>query len=439
MIKASTVAVAAMLASGVVASAAGWAVVRSADVGTNEENVLNAVGCAAAAECWAVGYVTSSTTEPLVEEASASGWTVTPNPLPGGGGQLNGVTCAAADDCWAVGWQGDNEDQTLMEHYDGQSWSMATSADVSGFPNYLNGVACSSANDCWAVGYYVTVAPPPSGAAPWQTLIEHYDGSRWTLSQGPDPAPTKRNVLAGVACLTTGCWAVGWYQSSAGCGTAGCDQTLIASETGGVWLPAASADTSSNASNFLSGVACPATGKCVAVGYVENPGQPFQTLIETQSATGWLTTVSPSPGNGSQLNAVTCGGPDCWAVGAAFENGDNRTLIEQQVGDSWIEIASPDAGGFANMLNGISCVGTDACWAVGTWTATYDNDGQLLGVDQTLVMSSAGPPPSVPEWPAGIGGVVGVAAATVLTRRLMRADRAVVCRRRRAMASRRAT
>ncbi|MGH8092566.1 MAG: hypothetical protein ACREIF_03725, partial [Chthoniobacterales bacterium] len=82
-----------------------------------------------------------------------------------------GVTCASASDCWAVG---EYEDDTvcshpLIEHWNGTSWSIATSPDP-GPETVLTSVTCASASDCWAVG---------SGST--QALIEHWDGTSWSI------------------------------------------------------------------------------------------------------------------------------------------------------------------------------------------------------------------------------------------------------------------
>ncbi|HYA00911.1 MAG TPA: hypothetical protein VEK76_11250 [Candidatus Binatia bacterium] len=51
------------------------------------------------------------------------------------------MSCPTAGDCWAVG--GD-----LIEHYDGSAWSLASAP--RGFDG--SGVSCPSGGLCWAVG-----------------------------------------------------------------------------------------------------------------------------------------------------------------------------------------------------------------------------------------------------------------------------------------------
>jgi hypothetical protein len=71
--------------------------------------------------------------------------------------------------------------------------------------NALYSVAAISANSAWAVGFY--------DAAAEQTLIEHWDGTSWSVQPRPDVG-TGDNALLGVAAtfapLSTRVWAVGF-------------------------------------------------------------------------------------------------------------------------------------------------------------------------------------------------------------------------------------
>ena len=59
--------------------------------------------------------------------------------------------------------------QTLIERWDGTSWSIVASPNTSpAQSNALYNVQCSAPWDCWAVGHYISA----SGAL--QTLTEHY-------------------------------------------------------------------------------------------------------------------------------------------------------------------------------------------------------------------------------------------------------------------------
>lgn len=62
--------------------------------------------------------------------------------------------------------------------------------------NELVRVSCPSSIDWWGVGYAATTL---SGEL---TLIEHWDGSAWTIVSSPSPSSTRYNVLLGVSCVT---------------------------------------------------------------------------------------------------------------------------------------------------------------------------------------------------------------------------------------------
>src|SRR4029077_13428902 len=96
---------------------------------------------------------------------------------------LNGVSCVSASDCWAVGYyqSGLLSTRTLIEHWDGTSWSIVTSPDATATQqNYFNGVTCVTGSDCWAVGYYQT------NNVTFQTLIERWDGTSWIIVPSPN-------------------------------------------------------------------------------------------------------------------------------------------------------------------------------------------------------------------------------------------------------------
>src|SRR2546423_919504 len=114
---------------------------------------------------------------------------------------------APASDCWASGPYG-VPNQTLIEHWNGTSWSIVASANFNPLPkNFPQAVTCASTSDCWMVGYYT--------ASAYQTLIEHWDGTAWSIVASPNTSATKYNQLYGVTCTSASdCWAVGDYYNA---------------------------------------------------------------------------------------------------------------------------------------------------------------------------------------------------------------------------------
>src|SRR5204862_321418 len=139
-------------------------------------------------------------------------WVVTNSPNVGTGfnNYLNGVGVVSANDVWAVGYSNVSADQTLVEHWNGSAWSIVPSPNVGTNHNRLNGVEVASANDVWAMG------------DTYQTLVEHWDGITWSVVSSPNVG-TSDNYLTGVAVVSgSDVWAVGYYLNGSNV-----EQTLV--------------------------------------------------------------------------------------------------------------------------------------------------------------------------------------------------------------------
>lgn len=300
-----------------------WSLAASPNTSTSDDNFLYSVACTSSSQCWAVGNHSIVSNfgfaQPLIERWDGTAWTIDDSPQTSPEQQdaiLSGVTCNSANDCWAVGlYVLTDFNQTLVEHWDGTSWSVVTSANTSAREsNRLNAVSCTSASDCWAVGFH-DVGTPVGGSAPWATLIEHWDGTAWSIVASPNE------------------------QSN---------------------------------TNVLNSVTCASSSDCETVGYFAI-GIFFQTFVEHWDGTGWTTVSSPdgNPNDDNVFNSVTCNSAsDCWAVGY-FNAGDtnnvlDQTLVEHWDGSAWSIIASPNRDGFTfNELNTVTCLSASECWAAG--------------------------------------------------------------------------
>lgn len=118
---------------------------------------------------------------------------------------------------------------------------------------------------------------PPSGS--YQTLIEQWNGTGWSIVTSPNTATTVSNRLIGVSCTSTSfcfCMAEGFAPPSRG----GTDQTLIEEWNGTGWSIVSSPNTSTTQNNQFYGVSCTSTSFCMAGGeYVTSSGY-NQTLVE---------------------------------------------------------------------------------------------------------------------------------------------------------------
>jgi hypothetical protein len=343
---------------------------------------------------------------PATASAATASWTIVPSPNPGVIDALNDVTCVSASDCWAVGEPPLTQPYpktTLIEHYNGSSWTIVASPTTTdGDHPTLFGVSCASASDCWAVGTYTNRI-----ISIIATLIVHYNGSNWTIISSPSPGSSNR--LQSVKCVNANnCWAVG--EGTTGNG----HQQLIEQYTGGSWVVVPGLGFGS-----LTDVACLSLlGDCWAVGYYgtcatgPTPGNLDCPLIEHNPGTGWVLVPSPFVTNMAFLNGVTCtSANDCWAVGDRAIAG--KTLIEHYDGSSWTIVPSPNFGRYPNHLTDVSCASAGDCWAVG-YTQGYRNGvvgGTLIehntGSGWVIVKSPSGK--TFPAW--NLKGIKCVSAA----------------------------
>jgi len=122
-------------------------------------------------------------------------------------GQLNDVSCPTVTSCFAVGIQAVGpRAKTLVEHWNGVRWSIVSSANAAGLTdNQLWGVSCSTPSQCAAVGVTDAAFPVPA-------LIEQWDGTKWSLVTTPNRPLTQQSQLSGASCgAGPRCFAVGWY------------------------------------------------------------------------------------------------------------------------------------------------------------------------------------------------------------------------------------
>jgi len=341
-----------------------WSVVTSPNTSTMQDNFLVGVSCPAAANCWAAGYyLTAAGARTLIERYNGTSWSIvnSPNRSTTKDDFLVGVTCAAPGTCWAVGdYSTGSRYQTLIEHFNGTVWDIAGSANTSAIQdNVLSGVACASTINCWAGGSYRIGATE-------QTLIEHFDGAAWRILKSPNTRASQHNELRALSCTsTTNCWAAGDYFA----GTY--YQTLIERYTGSSWSVANSQDTSPTQDNVLNSVVCTSSMNCWATGDYFS-GTRDQTLIERYNGTGWKIVASPNtdPMQDNVIIGVTCtSAASCWAAGIYDDGTNAHTLIEHLDASRWTIDLSPNVRTPADSrLRAVTCASTARCWAVGDYS-----------------------------------------------------------------------
>src|SRR5207302_1424514 len=149
--------------------AAGVDAVLPANAGSNPDVGLNAVSCASAGNCTAVGSYTDTSgfRRGLVLTETAGTWaTGVEASLPGNAASnpkvsIGSVSCASAGNCSAVGNYNDSSGhpQGLLLRETAGTWAtgveVSLPASAASSPNVsLRSVSCASAGNCSAVGDY---------------------------------------------------------------------------------------------------------------------------------------------------------------------------------------------------------------------------------------------------------------------------------------------
>jgi hypothetical protein len=254
------------------------------------------------------GEIGSGAGRARVEMSDVASWSIvtSPNTSTTQVDVLTGVSCTSATACMAVGFYfvpPSGSYQTLIEEWNGTGWSIVTSPNTSTTQsNRLIGVSCTSTSLCMAAGF-----APPSGGGADQTLIEEWNGAAWSIVTSPDTSTTQLNDLYGVSCTSTSfCMVSGFAPPSGG----GADQTLVEEWNGTSWSIVTSPDTSTTQTNELYGVTCMSTSFCMVSGYYDNSGPIAQTLIEEfamvcSGGSLGLTAPSSAPFPGITLNGTS--------------------------------------------------------------------------------------------------------------------------------------
>ena len=360
------------------AAAATWSIAPSPNASSSgsTSGQLDAVTCVSATYCTAVGssigpYGYNPT---LVESWDGSTWSIVPSPnvSSSSASVLSGVACVSPTNCTAVGssyyFDGTNTIyQTLVESWDGSTWSIVPSPNVSGIPDsVLKGVACVSATNCTAVGHDET-----------QTLVEAWDGSTWSIVPSPNVSAgiAPQNQLDAVTCVSaTNCTAVGssYYFD----GFSGEVRTLVEVWDGSTWSVVPSANQYGSFTDRLYGVSCVSASNCTAVGYSYLWSNKNQALVEVWDGSTWSVVPIPDLNSDPSLNGVSCvSSTNCTAVGIDYAY--SETLLLAWDGSTWRVVQSGIPGG---SLGGVSCTsstGSSTCTAVGS------SGGQTLVEAQT--------------------------------------------------------
>jgi hypothetical protein len=308
----------------------------------------------------------------LAEHFDGNRWTAFP--LPNVGVQENclmAVSMPSAGRAWAVGYfvNGKFQQQTLIEHFDGSVWSVVPSPSPGALENILYGVAAISDSDVWAVG-----AQQDSNGL-WHTLTERWNGSAWSVVNAFDAGVNGNQFYAVKALASNNVYAVG-QQAGAGFPS----QSLIEHWNGSTWTAVSSpADA---ASVLPLGVTATATS-LTSVGEQETDTAPYTTYVAAGASGSLSIQTTPNTGAGENdlFAAATAADGSTWAVGWDINttSGNHDPLILQGINGVWSVVSSPPfVAGSDSGFAAITAIPGGGLWAVGVTASAKSNYSTLI-------------------------------------------------------------
>ena len=291
-------------------------------------------------------------------------------PAPTGTGQLDAVSCAGADRCWAVGTPGPGSASTITSSptssptpsssppptpatvidatFDGgQTW-VAQPLHLTSAPA-LTAISCPSARLCMAVGL--------SGSASAGIVLTTHDaGSSWRVVGLPAGA----TVISGVECA-----------SAVDCTVIATDGTTFwsahSNDFGRIWqrggnLPAGLQDAGS--------LTCVTGGPCLVTGVTATTAGHGQGAIVISADGGATWTAANVPAKTGLLQSVVCATvTSCMAAGttsstiSAIVPAKGEMLTSQDGGQTWRQSPAPPS---IDDVYGVACPSPRICAMVGT-------------------------------------------------------------------------
>jgi hypothetical protein len=331
-------------------------------------------------------------------EPSCRTGVITPSPSPGPYVSLFGVSALSSQDVWAVGYYiktDQNTWQTLIEHWNGQRWTVVASPHPA--PNaILYNVTALSPSDVWAVGLRAN-----SSRLDQVPLIEHWNGTTWSLAA----SPSVPGVLSEMAVASpSDIWAAGFRQVAGGTHPA----TTLAEHWNGTRWQLVPTPNPSKYGDLFGGISVTGPSDVWATGQAGTSRYDTAPLAEHWDGHAWSVVPVPAEGYSSNLGAVTSAGPgDVWSVGSYEEPSPTGTLMftltEHWNGHRWSIVASPGPTG-DDALDAVTAVSAHDIWAAGSTAANTTFVLQWNGHTWTTLPAHS--------RPGAVNGLFAVSAPT---------------------------
>jgi hypothetical protein len=287
---------------------------------------LLATSSSGTSDAWAVGYsrVQRYTFYPLAIHWNGSAWSISsPTSVLPTDTILYGVTDISSTDAYAFG---DNSALASGElaHWNGTSWSQVAYPlpTNTGYDQTLNAISADGPNDVWAIGEYLDQI---GSNLRWETFALHWNGAAWKdvtmpLVSGSD-AELVYQINSMDAISPTNVWAAGGSGDNASPYGGTPSKTLIEHWNGSAWSVASSPNTGTN--DNLTGVTETSPTSLTAVGYATPSGASgAQTLTMTWNGTSWAIGPSPNDGTPSVLTSVSTAPGDAVVQAVGYDGAE---------------------------------------------------------------------------------------------------------------------
>jgi len=291
-----------------------WSLVATPTLGVTSS--LLSVSASTATDAWAVGMSVLGRHDDgtLMEHWNGTAWSVNSSlVVTGYVAELTGVADLSPTDAWAVG----QANSSLLEHWNGTAWSAVTLPDPSFTPGANDSISASSASDIWVVGSTLNTATDE-----FVPEALHFNGTAWSVVPMPQAGTNTSTIGAVTDISATNAWAVG---EDIGATSAVGGSTLIEHWNGSSWSIVPS--PTPGADPGLTGVAARGPSDVYAVGsnLPSVNGGTVQGMILRWNGSTWSVDTDPTAGSYSPLFAAAAvpGAATEWAVGTL----SNASLI----------------------------------------------------------------------------------------------------------------
>ena len=388
-----------------IACGANWRVVDSQ--GGTWNNVLGGIAAVSPTDIWAVGNSESPTPaqfgngdQNLAEHWDGMAWSTVPVPQNGSdANDLNDVAAVSTNDVWAVGFENStNNIQGTAFHWNGSVWAATQGAVSLGSDNLLNDVVAFGTNDVWAVGG--VVGGNGLGVNVGRTLVEHYDGTSWSVKVTPNLG-TGDNSLFGVGGTSSNdLYAVGYARAT----TSASRQALVLHSTDGGSTWSTASPSNDGLDKALTSVAANSTTDAMVVGYYGSSS--FRTLADhSVDGTNWTDVSTTSlPDAVNVLGDVAPVSPSSFAAvgfSAPTSTSAASTFTGAWGGSSWSYAGAANNGTGDNAFSSLAVAAPGDDWGVGFFTNPQN-------ITQNLVENLSGL-----AAPTGVSATAGDQSAQV--------------------------